>query len=518
MAHPQNNFTSQFRSDGSDGNAALTLQVNGENHVYTPQGTDLTVELIEPIVFEASENPTYAEVTEAIGTHAPVYIHISGVGVDYMIPYVGQSDGGDKLHFEMPDAQADGIRYYIIRNGASPEAGVSGNAATATHLSASASLDTWAETYDVSNPFVLAAEITWELEVDHNNGAGQLLQFEFTNSDYVLIRLNYITKGGIIDTAQAVVLNSTFSDSDVSDLIRITHFKYDSDTKFAVRVYLKFTGDWQVWSIRQLDAQSGDEGYTNWVPMTLHSQHGSNVAAPTGTSATYVFPLSDRFAAKAPSGNGNLAVIDSNGNYVSSGISAYSQSQINALISNSVAPQVEAASYVKTQSFFIKVTQNTTGHALQFQNAYTGDKLLQLTLNYRYDVGTVELALRMDLDWNSWIKAGAGGGTFVTANGTKHTVNSGTDTVTPFFDYTETSIASTATGDVVIGTFDIGQSSVYDTNSYYDFIMNIFNLDSSTSVTLKITLMTERIANPGIGTWATLIGMATLDATELGAN
>jgi hypothetical protein len=106
-----------------------------------------------------------------------------------------------------------------------------------------------------------------------------------------LIRLNYITKDSNLNTTKAVVLNSNFSNSELSDLIRITHFKYDSDTKFAIRVYIKFTGNWQVWSIRQLDAQSGDEGYTNWVPMTLYNAHGSNVAAPTGTSATYVFPI-----------------------------------------------------------------------------------------------------------------------------------------------------------------------------------------------------------------------------------
>lgn len=239
---------------------------------------------------------------------------------------------------------------------------------------------------------------------------------------------------------------------------------------------------------------------------------GSNPATDVKDNSNLAVLIASK-ANKASSGNGNLAVIDANGNYASSGISAYDQSQINSLVINNAKPWIEAASYVQTQSFFMKVTQSLTGQALQFRNDYTGEKLLHVILNYRYDVGTVELTLRMNIDWNSWIKAGVGGGALVTANGTKHTVNSGTDTVNPFFDYTETSILSTDTSDVVIGSFDIGKSSLYDTNSYYEFIMNIFNLDSGKSVTLKITLMTKRIANPGAGVWANLIGMATLEAS-----
>ena len=124
MAHPQNNFTSQFQEGASSGNAALTLNINGVPQTYTPQGTDQTVTISEPVVFESSENPTFAEVNEAIGTHNPVYIHVSGIGVDYMIPYVGQSGDGNKLYFVIPDAQVGGFRYHIIRKGAPPDIGV----------------------------------------------------------------------------------------------------------------------------------------------------------------------------------------------------------------------------------------------------------------------------------------------------------------------------------------------------------------------------------------------------------
>ena len=124
MTHPQNNFTSQFQEGASSGNAALTLNINGVSQTYTPQGTDQTIAISEPVVFESSENPTFAEVNEVIGTHNPVYIHVSGIGVDYMIPYVGQSGDGNKLYFVIPDAQVGGFRYHIIRNGAPPDIGV----------------------------------------------------------------------------------------------------------------------------------------------------------------------------------------------------------------------------------------------------------------------------------------------------------------------------------------------------------------------------------------------------------
>lgn len=123
MAHPQKNFSSNFQG-AQPLDAKLDIKINGESNEYQPSGEDKTVEVVEPIIFEASDSPTFAEVNEAIGKHVPVYIHMTGTGTDYMIPYVGQSNTPNQFHFEMPDAAANGIRYYIVRNGTGPDTGV----------------------------------------------------------------------------------------------------------------------------------------------------------------------------------------------------------------------------------------------------------------------------------------------------------------------------------------------------------------------------------------------------------
>lgn len=123
MAHPQTNFSSNFQG-AQVLDATLDIKVNGKSNEYQPSGEDKTVELVEPIIFEASDNPTYAEVNEAIGNHVPVYIHVTGTNVDYMLPYVGQSNVTNQLFFAIPDTQANGIRYYIVRNGAPADTGI----------------------------------------------------------------------------------------------------------------------------------------------------------------------------------------------------------------------------------------------------------------------------------------------------------------------------------------------------------------------------------------------------------
>lgn len=118
MAHPQTNFSSNFQ--GSDGNdSALDITVNGETTEYRPSGGDQSIELTEPVIFEMNENPTYAEINPVIGLHVPVYLHVSGAGIDYMVPYVGQESGGEGLRFAIPDSQNKCIKYWICRNGAS---------------------------------------------------------------------------------------------------------------------------------------------------------------------------------------------------------------------------------------------------------------------------------------------------------------------------------------------------------------------------------------------------------------
>lgn len=118
MAHPQTNFSSNFQgSDGMD--SALDITVNGESTEYRPSGGDQSIELTEPVIFEMNDNPTYAEINPVIGLHVPVYLHVSGTGIDYMVPYVGQESSGEGLRFAIPDSQNKCIKYWICRNGAS---------------------------------------------------------------------------------------------------------------------------------------------------------------------------------------------------------------------------------------------------------------------------------------------------------------------------------------------------------------------------------------------------------------
>ena len=116
MAHPQNNFTSQFQEGASSGNAALTLNINGVPQTYTPQGTDQTIAISEPVVFEMTDSPTFAEINAVLAEHIPGYLHVAGGGIDYMVPYVGQS-GANALYFAMVDAQTEVVRYWICNNG-----------------------------------------------------------------------------------------------------------------------------------------------------------------------------------------------------------------------------------------------------------------------------------------------------------------------------------------------------------------------------------------------------------------
>lgn len=114
MAHPQNNFTSQFRSDGSDGNASLTIIINGVPHVYTPQGNDQQLTIEGAIVVDMSV--TYAEMTQYLTRDLPIYLHITGTNIDYIVPYVG-GDNDIGYRFAIPDTQNSTLKYWVLLSG-----------------------------------------------------------------------------------------------------------------------------------------------------------------------------------------------------------------------------------------------------------------------------------------------------------------------------------------------------------------------------------------------------------------
>lgn len=119
MAHPQTNFSSNFQgADGMD--AKLDIKINGKSNEYQPSGGDKTVEVVAPVIFELSDNPTYAEVNDIVASHIPCYLHVSGIGVDCMAPYVGNASNA--FRFETIDIPSKELIGWLIRNGASPVA------------------------------------------------------------------------------------------------------------------------------------------------------------------------------------------------------------------------------------------------------------------------------------------------------------------------------------------------------------------------------------------------------------
>ena len=158
---------------------------------------------------------------------------------------------------------------------------------TAEHLSAFGRYDTWDNSYDSSKPYVILAEV--RLLLSSNTGAGQLFQLEFGNGHIVIFRLNFVVKSGTVNISEVAILYSTLFESALTNKLAVTYFKYDSDTKMTIRIYFKFSGNWQVATLRQLDAQTGDEGRTNWEKALFYDGSGSDIASTVGTIATFIY-------------------------------------------------------------------------------------------------------------------------------------------------------------------------------------------------------------------------------------
>jgi hypothetical protein len=272
-------------------------------------------------------------------------------------------------------------------------------------------------------------------------------------------------------------------------------------------------------SMTYLDAEPATKKEVNYCNL-LRSTYGTAIGAVT--SPVYVDQYGivrecDPMAKKASSGNGNLAVIDSSGNYASSGISAYSQSQLNAAVENNVFPWLLDNSYVMTRSFWLTVTTSTTGKVMDFANLYTGEKLLRIGFNYVND-GDLQIYIPWNnAQWNQWIIETSGssevGYVFVTANGTKHSDNAGADTVTPYFAQNESTLHSSGQSASVIGNYSIGTSTLYNTSSHYNFCIMLGNAESGKLVRLNLSAATKRYESGAKK--AEIMVFATLDASGL---
>lgn len=109
-------------------------------------------------------------------------------------------------------------------------------------------------------------------------------------------------------------------------------------------------------------------------------------------------------AKKASSGSGNLAVIDGNGNYSSSGISAYDQTMFNGLTSRlgSFVSAINSFSH----SFNVIFNGSDISKTLDFENTYASIKFLRFGISYLS--GKISYRLPWSgasADYNEWIIA-----------------------------------------------------------------------------------------------------------------
>lgn len=109
-------------------------------------------------------------------------------------------------------------------------------------------------------------------------------------------------------------------------------------------------------------------------------------------------------ADKASSGNGMLAVIDSNGNFASSGITAYNQSQINGVFLGKVIPSLQKRSQIDEQIYEFICNGQTVGKSVKFTDEYAGEDRLTFGLEFASDGTVLQFYLPINnFDENEWI-------------------------------------------------------------------------------------------------------------------
>ena len=109
-------------------------------------------------------------------------------------------------------------------------------------------------------------------------------------------------------------------------------------------------------------------------------------------------------ADKASSGNGMLAVIDANGNFASSGITAYNQSQINGFFSGKVVPSLQKRSQIDEQIYEFICNGSTVGKSVKFTDEFAGEDRLTFGLEFASDGTILQFYLPINnFEENEWI-------------------------------------------------------------------------------------------------------------------
>ena len=139
------------------------------------------------------------------------------------------------------------------------------------------------------------------------------------------------------------------------------------------------------------------------VPYATNTAAVGSVTTPVYVDGNGEFKESTSVAQKASSGSGNLAVIDSNGNYSSSGISAYDQTMLNGLTSRlgSFVSAINSFSH----SFNVIFNGSDISKTLDFENTYASIKFLRFGISYLSGKISYRLPWSGSSDYNGWIIA-----------------------------------------------------------------------------------------------------------------
>jgi hypothetical protein len=249
-------------------------------------------------------------------------------------------------------------------------------------------------------------------------------------------------------------------------------------------------------SMTYLDAEPATKKEVTYCNL-LRSTYGTaigGVTSPVYVDQYGIVRECDPMAKKASSGNGNLAVIDPSGNYVSSGITAYSQTQYN----NQTERLAAWLSSFTSMSHAFNVVFNGTqiSKTISFENEFTGVKYLRLGI--AYFSGQIQYYLPFSgnsSEYNGWIikpdtsqKYGLS-----TMHSTHNFAVQGTSNNEELFDETELG----TTGQSVEIIFEKAINTSQTVRGRISSELRLINIPSNDTLFVHIDLAYERLASNG---------------------
>ena len=220
-------------------------------------------------------------------------------------------------------------------------------------------------------------------------------------------------------------------------------------------------------------------------------------------------------ADKASSGNGMLAVIDSNGNFASSGITAYNQSQINGVFSGKVIPSLNKRSSIDEQIYEFICNSSTVGKAVKFTDEYAGEDRLTFGLEFASDGTVLQFYLPINnFEENKWIWEGQtpGGSSVGVVELYAGCIKNTHGTIASFSVHSEHAIdaynGSTVISVKHFGGINVGSTTrKNDSYSKVNILMKIMNTITGKYVVVTFDLGVTSFAN-GSANQAYAIGVA----------